>query len=140
MTDLDKLLERHRNYVHFGDNLANSSLKLLVILYADYTVILRDSGQGMKQALSSLDRYCTDWKLIVNCSKTKMIVFSKEMVHTGSDDSREQYSASTLTQPLIITAGLLSKGETELLEHTKRAEYSLVGTCRKLALLGETFR
>ena len=36
----------------------------------------------MEQALSSLNSYCSDWKLKVNCNKTKIVVFSRGKVNT----------------------------------------------------------
>ncbi len=50
----------------FGDDLLNLYLKLLVIMYADDTVTLCDSEDGMKQALAALDLNCNEWKLKLN--------------------------------------------------------------------------
>ena len=66
-----KLLEKQCNYIDFGDDLAHSYLKLLVLMYADNTITMSDSEQGMKQALIPLDSYCNDWKFKVDSSKTK---------------------------------------------------------------------
>ncbi len=46
-------------------------------MYADDTVILCDSEYGMKQALLALNLYCNEWKLKLNCNKTKVLVFSR---------------------------------------------------------------
>ncbi len=66
----------------------NSYLNVLVLMYADDTIIMSDSEQAMKQALMSLSSYCNEWRLKVNCSKTKIVVFSRGMVHTGGYDFR----------------------------------------------------
>ena len=43
-------------------------------MYADNTVIVSDSEQGMKQALIALDSYCNDCRLEVNCSRVVVVV------------------------------------------------------------------
>lgn len=48
-------------------------LKLLILFYADDTVIMGD----LQNALNEFYIYCTRWKLSVNVNKTKLMVFSK---------------------------------------------------------------
>ena len=52
-------------------------------MYADDTVIMSDNEEEMKRVLSALSSYCNEWKLRVNCSKTKLVVFnsSKNNLH-----------------------------------------------------------
>ena len=52
-------------------------LKLLLLLYANGTVIFSDSQQGLQKALENLEVYCKIWKLTVNVDKTKVVVFEK---------------------------------------------------------------
>ena len=80
----EKLIEHNCNYLNFNDDLVNTYLRLLVVMYADDTVILCDSEQNMKEALVSLHRYCLEWKLKVNCSKTKIVIFSRGRVATSN--------------------------------------------------------
>ncbi len=76
MNDIEsRLIEYNCSYVIFGDVLLNLHLKLFVIMYADDTVILCEREDGMKQALDALNIYCNEWKLRLNCNKTKVIVF-----------------------------------------------------------------
>ena len=51
-------------------------LKLYVLLYADDTVILAESPKELQLALDAMDQYCTLWKLKINVSKTKVLIFS----------------------------------------------------------------
>ena len=55
----------------------NMYLKLFAILYADDTVILADSAQSMQNALDIFQLYCEAWKLEINVTKTKIMVFNK---------------------------------------------------------------
>ena len=52
-------------------------IKLNCILYADDLVILSESEVGLQNALNRLSDYCAKWKLTVNLSKTKVIIFNK---------------------------------------------------------------
>jgi uroporphyrinogen-III decarboxylase len=38
-------------------------LKIFIILYADDTVILSESAEGLQEALSAFEKYCNIWKL-----------------------------------------------------------------------------
>ena len=55
-------------------------LKLYVLLYADDTVILAERPRELQLALDAMDQYCTLWKLKINVSKTKVLVFSRGCV------------------------------------------------------------
>ena len=46
--------------------------KIFVILYADDTVILSETKEGMQQALDIFESYCEIWRLQVNVAKTKL--------------------------------------------------------------------
>ena len=52
--------------------------KLFSILYADGTVILSESKDGLQKALDIFELYCEIWKLQVNVNKTKDMIFCKE--------------------------------------------------------------
>ena len=45
-------------------------IKMLVILYADDTVLFADSAVEMQIQLDNFSEYCSVWKLNVNSSKT----------------------------------------------------------------------
>ena len=50
-------------------------LKLLLLLYADDTIIVSDSPIDFQNSLDSFNDYCIEWKFKVNMTKTKIIVF-----------------------------------------------------------------
>ena len=70
----------------------------------------------------SLHSYCNDWKLKVNSSKTKIVVFSRGMVHTDNFDfkfDREAIAVVNEYKYLGITFncnGRFRRGELELVE------------------------
>lgn len=59
------------------ENTLHHLIKIFVLLYADDTVIFSESEEGMQKALDIFQEFCTKWKLSVNVSKTKVIIFSK---------------------------------------------------------------
>ena len=48
-----------------------------ILLYADDIVIFSYSAEGLQNGLNYLEVYCKRWKLMVNTSKTKIMVFRK---------------------------------------------------------------
>ena len=51
-------------------------IKIIVLLFADDTVIFGNSKEDLQLTLNVFSEYCDDWKLTVNISKTKVMVFS----------------------------------------------------------------
>ena len=56
---------------------SESVLKLFVLLYADDAVILSFSPRDLQKSLDNLKTYSRLWKLTINITKTKVMVFSK---------------------------------------------------------------
>ena len=46
-------------------------LKLIILLYADDTVLFSDSETGLQYALNNFAGYCAKWKLQINTTKYK---------------------------------------------------------------------
>ena len=66
------------------DNLSDDDvevfIRLYVLLYADDTIIMAESAEELQDALNDVYDYCHLWDLIVNTSKTKIVIFSKGRV------------------------------------------------------------
>ena len=56
---------------------AEKSFKLLILLYADDTVIMADNPILFQKSLESLQTYCEKWKLTVSITKSKVMIFRK---------------------------------------------------------------
>ena len=52
-------------------------LKLLILLYADDTVIFSEDKHQLQYALDIFDEYCKEWHLTVNVQRTKIVIFSE---------------------------------------------------------------
>ncbi len=80
----ERLSEFNCNCIKFSVDVLDSYVKLFVLMCADDTVILSDSKEETTRALAALEVYCRVWKLEVNCSKTKIVVFSRGKVVTDN--------------------------------------------------------
>ena len=54
-----------------------NTFKIFLILYADDIVIFAPNAKELRNSLNALYNYCYKWKLKINTSKTKMLVFKK---------------------------------------------------------------
>lgn len=52
-------------------------LRLLIIVYADDTVLLSETPEDLQNQLNSFLLYCHKWKLTVNIEKSKIVIFTK---------------------------------------------------------------
>ena len=58
-----------------SDIVLQNGLKLLLLLYADDTVLFSDNAIDLQYILNCFQKYCEDWKLEVNYKKTKILIF-----------------------------------------------------------------
>ena len=59
------------------DGVSIGDLRLMLLLYADDAVILSDTPHGLQNILARLHIYAQEWKLELNTTKTKIMVFRK---------------------------------------------------------------
>ena len=59
------------------DPVSLHDLNLNCLLYADDLVLLSESANGLQQSLNRLNDYCNTWRLTINTSKTKVLIFNK---------------------------------------------------------------
>jgi hypothetical protein len=55
-------------------------IQLFLILYADDTALMAESSDGSQKTLNCFEKCCDLWKLTVNTTKTKVVIFSKKKV------------------------------------------------------------
>ena len=48
------------------------------LFYADDLLLISSSAEGLQQSLNRLSKYCQDWLLNINPTKTKVIIFQKK--------------------------------------------------------------
>ena len=91
LSDLRDYLSSKYNELSFINNNISDLLndinldtysKLYVLTYADDSVILAESPSELQLALDAMDQYCT---LLINVSKTKVLVYSRGYVRNRPD-------------------------------------------------------
>ena len=50
-------------------------MNLFVLLYADDTILLAETPDGLQKQLNIFSKYCNLWRLKVNAEKTKVMIF-----------------------------------------------------------------
>ena len=122
----------------FDDRISNY-VKILLILYADDTVIFADNEIGLQKALDGLNSYCKIWKLSVNCSKTKVLVFSGRKSNNNypfilNDELLEHVYSYKYLGINFNFNGKFNQGVKALKEQGRRAMFSLLQKSKHLQL------
>jgi hypothetical protein len=68
-------LEKELNSENAG--LTVCGIKIMSIFFADDLVLFSETAQGLQNEIDNLYRYCTKWKLKLNTTKSKIVVFKK---------------------------------------------------------------
>ncbi|XP_053395382.1 uncharacterized protein LOC123523921 isoform X1 [Mercenaria mercenaria] len=65
--------------IHGFNGIDTGMLKMFLLLYADdiHVVIMAESEEELRKGLFLLEDYCDRWKLSVNSTKTKIMIFKK---------------------------------------------------------------
>ena len=112
--------------------------KIFLLLYADDTVIISNSVDGLQNSLNIYDDDCTLWRLTVNHSKSKVIIFSKR---TQSNITFSLGGIPLETVREYKYLGVVFSGNNSffgmkkyIAEQGSRAMYSLLSKTRNLEL------
>ena len=112
--------------------------KLLVLFYADDTVIMAESADELQHALSEFQIYCSYWKLKVNVDKTKILVFSKgPMLKTKfyyNNQIVENVKEFKYLGVVFSRTGSFSKTKKHLCEQAQKAMYGIIRKIRQFKL------
>ena len=122
------------------DDRISDYFKIFVLLYADDTVLLSSSPEGLQKNLSELNKYCDYWKLKANSSKTKVIIFGNRRTKVGT--AKYIYNGSELEiidnfkylGVLFNFNGNFHKCKKHLYDQANKAMFSLLRKCRRHSL------
>ena len=114
-------------------------IKLYTLLYADDTIVLAESSEELQKALNAVFDYCKDWKLTVNTSKTKIVIFSNRKVlnypaFLFGHDLIEVVDSYVYLGAVFNYNGSFKKAIEKQLQQGKKAFYALLTKIRKLHL------
>ncbi len=76
----DHLLTNGCSYINFDNETLDNYIKVLVLMYADDTILIADSEENLQKAITCMETYSGTWKLIVNETNTKVMIFDKAKV------------------------------------------------------------
>ena len=113
-------------------------LKIFVLLYADDTIIISDNAENFQKCLDSFFEYCNQWKLTVNESKTKIIVFgarnTEKFNFKFGDATLEIVDKYKYLGTYFSKSGSFLNARKHLVEQAKKAMYLLNIRIRNLEL------
>ena len=109
--------------------------KILVMMYADDTVLFSDTEEGLRTALISFQNYCEKWKLKVNSSKTKVMVFSKRKrkckPYMFNGEQLEVVNSFKYLGVIIQKNGRFNEHIKHSYTQAQRAMYALLKKCKR---------
>lgn len=115
-------------------------LRLAVLLYADDMILLANSPEGLQQGLDLLEEYCDNWKLTVNSTKTKVVIFSRGKqrrnlpVFSYGDIRLEIVDEYLYLGVLFSYNGRLQRAINRCYQKGLKSMFGVLRTCRKLNL------
>ena len=87
VNDLEEhLLNENCTHLRFNDQWLDLHLRLLILTYADDTVIIEESEERINHILRVLENYGNQWQMKINSCKTKVVVFGRGRAQTTSYD------------------------------------------------------
>ena len=113
-------------------------LKIFILLYADDTAILSNSAEGLQKALLVYSEYCDLWKLKINHTKSKIVIFSRKR-HLNFEFKLDNELLEIVTDYkylgiLFSKNNSFYKTKKHLAEQGARAMYSLLAKSRNMRL------
>ena len=82
VNDLSEFLERKQRkgvkVQYYDTNDLHFYMKMLLLMYADDTVLFASNVKDLKLSLNAYSEYCSKWKLEVNTTKTKILNFGRK--------------------------------------------------------------
>ena len=113
-------------------------LKLLILLYADDTVIFSNDQGDFQECLNAFNEYCEMWKLTINYNKTKIIVFNARNVNNMNFNIGENEISITDNYKylgvLFYKSGSFLRAKQHIVEQAKKAMYLLFMRIHNLEL------
>ena len=71
LADLPSIFDENCDPVNIQSN------PLSCLMFADDVVLMSESAEGLQKCLDKLSIYCSKWDLVVNPTKTKVVIFNK---------------------------------------------------------------
>lgn len=113
-------------------------LKILLLLYADDTVLFSHTEADMQYSLDCFNNYCDTWKLTVNTTKTKIVILSsgrrKKFHFTLNNYELEIEKEYKYLGVVFTQSGAFNSAKKHIAEQGNKAMFALLRTIRTLKL------
>ena len=113
-------------------------LKLLILLYADVTIIFSNNKDDFQKGLDAFYEYCQMWKLQINYDKTNKIVFDVRNVNTFafkiSEHAIEITDKYKYLTTLLFKSGSFINTKKHIAEQARKAMHLLFMRANNLDL------
>ena len=141
VNDLEVFLQQNGcNCINLNIDICERYLKLLVLMYTDDTILFANNVEGLQNVLDNLEKYCTKWKLKVNCHKTTVTVFGRLRVNKSklkfmyNQSRREIVDCFKYLGVNFQFNGNFSRWKKDLSDQGVRPMYSILSKGRALNL------
>ena len=113
--------------------------QLFILLYADDTVIFAESPSALQKYIDAMCDYCKKWKLKINTSKTKVMIFSRGKVRKCDDFTYDGRRLEIVYEFQYLGIrfnynGKFKVAQKNLSDRASRAMFALLRKIRKLCL------
>ena len=136
----DYLIKSNCSLIELSERTTDLLLKLIIIMYADDTILLANSAINLQKGLNELKTYCDKWKLQINSDKTKVLIFSNKKVKKYNynfklgDGNLEIVDTFKYLGITFSYNGKFTNAIKDLCSMAERAMYSLYKKSRTLQL------
>ena len=118
-----------------NDDDLHALLNVFLLLYADDTVIFAEKPEQLQDGLNRIKSYCDLWKLKLNPSKCKVIIFSRGKVRVFpqfyiGDEELEVVSDFLYLGIRLNYNNKMAVAQKDLLDRASRAMFALLKKCK----------
>ena len=89
-------------------------IRLLILLYADDTVLLAESAVDLQTQLNNFYEYCRLWKLKVNIDKTKVVIFTSGRLQNNYNFTFNENNIEIVSDILYLGVNFSKSGSYQL--------------------------
>lgn len=114
-------------------------IKILILLFADDTVLFSQTKEELQDTLNIFENYCDKWKLTVNVNKTKILIFSGGKVPSNQNFYFKNKTLEIVNEykylgVLLARSGSFLKAKKYIVDQANMALFSLMRKTRVLNL------
>ena len=118
------------NMRNTGAGVTVNDMKIFLLLYADDAVIFSETPTGLQSGINELQKYCERWKLPLNTTKYRIVVFRKgnrpvSFQWKYDEDNLESVSKIKYLGLMISSNGSFNQTRITVAEQANKATFAL---------------